>query len=326
MSRTCFLTGALGCIGAWVVKHILDRGDNPVIYDLDDDLRRIRDLASPEQLERVRLIQGDVTDTEAVLTAVRDSNPDRIIHLAGLQVPTCRANPVLGARVNVVGTLNLFQAAAECQITRLVYASSAAVYGPDDLGPDGAAPDETTPCNPTTHYGVYKRANEGNALVFFAESGVSSVGIRPLTVYGVGRDQGMTSDPTRAMKAAVLSRPFQIRFSGATDYQFVSDCAMTFLECADRAPEGSHVYNLHGDSVDMAEVVDLIHANSPAGAPPITINGPVLPIPPSMDGSHIEAAIPDLPKTSLSHGVRTTMEHFARLRDEDRLDTRDLDE
>ena len=326
MSRTCFLTGALGCIGAWVVKHILDRGEDPVIYDLDDDLRRIRDLVTPEQLERVCLVQGDVTDTDAVAAALRESGADRIIHLAGLQVPTCRANPVLGARVNVVGTLNLFQAAAECKIPRLVYASSAAVYGPDDLGPNGAAPDETTPCNPTTHYGVYKRANEGNAQVFFADSGVSSVGIRPLTVYGVGRDQGMTSDPTRAMKAAVLSRPFQIRFSGATDYQYVSDCAMTFLECTDRAPEGAHVFNLHGDSVDMAEVIDLIHENSPEGAPAITVEGPTLPIPPSMDGNRIEAAIPDLPKTSLSQGVRMTMEHFARLRDEDRLDTRDLDE
>ena len=326
MSRTCFLTGALGCIGAWVVKHLLDRGEDPVVFDLGDDLRRIRDLVEAKQLERVRLVQGDVTDTDAVLAAVRDSGADRIIHLAGLQVPFCKADPVLGARVNVVGTLNLFHAAAECDISRLVYASSAAVYGPNDLGPGGTAPDEDTPLNPTTHYGVYKRANEGNAQVFFTDSGISSVGIRPLTVYGVGRDQGMTSDPTRAMKAAVLGRPFQIRFSGATDYQFVSDCAATFIECADRAPEGAHIFNLHGDSVDMSEIVSLIRANSPDGAEGITVEGPTLPIPPGLDGGRIDEVIPDLPKTSLVDGVRITMAHFARLRDEDRLDTRDLEE
>jgi len=326
MSRACFLTGALGCIGAWVVKHLLDRGEDPVIFDLGDDLRRIKDLVEPEQLARVRLIQGDVTDTDAVLAAVRDSGADRIIHLAGLQVPFCKADPVLGARVNVVGTLNLFQAAAACGISRVVYASSAAVYGPDDLGPDGSAPDEGTHCHPTTHYGVYKQANEGNARVFFTDSGISSVGIRPLTVYGVGRDQGMTSDPSRAMKAAVLGRPFQIRFSGATDYQYVSDCAATFLECADRAPDGAHIFNLHGDSVDMAEVVELIRSNSADGADGITVDGPTLPIPPGLDGSLIDEMIPGLPKTTLAEGVRMTMAHFSMLRDEDRLDTRDLDE
>ena len=326
MSRTCFLTGALGCIGAWVVKHVLDRGDDPVVFDLGDDLRRIKDLVGPEALERVRLIQGDVTDTDAVVAAVRESGADRIVHLAGLQVPFCKADPVLGARVNVVGTLNLFHAAAECDVSRLVYASSAAVYGPDDLGPGGTAPDEDTPLNPTTHYGVYKRANEGNAKIFYADSGISSVGIRPLTVYGVGRDQGMTSDPTRAMKAAVLGRPFQIRFSGATDYQHASDCAATFLECTDRAPEGAHIFNLHGDSVDMAEIVELIRENAPEGADGITVDGPTLPIPPGLDGGRIDEVIPGLPKTALSDGVRMTMEHFALLRDEGRLDTRDLEE
>ena len=68
--------------------------------------------------------------------AVRDSGAGRSIHLAGLQVPFCKADPVLGARVNVVGTLNLFQAASESAIARLVYASSAATYGDGSRGDD----------------------------------------------------------------------------------------------------------------------------------------------------------------------------------------------
>ena len=102
----------------------------------------------------------------------------------------------------------------------------------------------------------------------------------------------MTSDPTRAMKAAVLGRPFQIRFSGATDYQYVSDCAAAFIECADRAPEGAHIFNLHGDSVDMSEIVELIRANSPDGAEGITVEGPTLPIPPGLAGGRIDEVIP----------------------------------
>ena len=55
-------------------------------------------------------------------------------------------------------------------------------------------------CEPTTHYGVFKRANEGNARVYYLDHGLNSVGLRPLTVYGVNRDTGLTSDPTKAKK------------------------------------------------------------------------------------------------------------------------------
>ncbi|PYS95679.1 MAG: epimerase, partial [Acidobacteria bacterium] len=58
------------------------------------------------------------------------------------------------------------------------------------------------------------------------------MGLRPLTVYGVGRDFGLTSDPTKAMKAAVVGRPFRIRFGGRTDFQYVADTADAFIRAA----------------------------------------------------------------------------------------------
>ncbi len=314
MTKTWFVTGALGCIGAWVVKTVLDRGDTPVVFDLGGDPRRIRDVVEPEAFARIRFVQGDVTDTAAVAAAVQEHGVERIVHLAGLQVPFCKADPPAGARVNVLGTINVFEAAKAAGIGRLAYASSAAVYGPDDYGPDGSPPTEDTACHPTTHYGVFKLANEGNARVYAQDDGISSAGIRPLTVYGVGRDQGMTSDPTCAMRAAVRGEPFQIRFSGATDYQHVGDCAAAFVAAADRGPDGAAVYNLHGESVDMHAVRDLIVRFGPEGtAGRITVDGPVLPIPPALDASAIDAALGELPRTSLEDGVRMTMEHFARL-------------
>src|SRR4030095_339178 len=120
----------------------------------------------------------------------------------------------------VVGTLNVFEAARLVGIKAVVYASSAAVYGLND---DDAALDETVVPEPSTHYGVFKRTNEGSARIYFLDHGVFSVGLRPLTVYGVNRDAGLTSDPTKAMKAAVLGQKFHIRFGGATDFQYVAD-------------------------------------------------------------------------------------------------------
>ena len=205
MAENYFITGAQGCIGSWIVKALAERGDSPVVFDRSDDRRRLSAIMEPADLERVRFITGDITDAAAVHSALLDSAAQRVIHLAGLQVPACKADPVAGALVNVVGTLTVFDAARATGVKRVVYASSAAVYG---IGEGGAPLDETATCEPATHYGVFKRANEGNAHVYFIDHGLSSVGLRPLTVYGVNRDAGLTSDPTKAMKAAVLGRTF----------------------------------------------------------------------------------------------------------------------
>jgi nucleoside-diphosphate-sugar epimerase len=323
MPETYFITGAQGCIGSWIVKSLVERGDKPIVFDRSDDARRLSAIIDREQLDRVELIVGDITDGAAVLSALKKAEATRVIHLAGLQVPTCKTDPVGGSLVNVVGTLNVFQAARLTATRGIVYASSAAVYGMND---DDTPLDETAECEPNTHYGVFKRANEGNARVYFLDHGLSSVGLRPLTVYGVNRDIGLTSDPTKAMKAAVLHRPFHIRFGGATDFQYVADTAAAFIACADQMPEGAHVFNLHGDTVEVANITRLINELAlNANGDLITFGGPPIPIAPAMNDAAIRKLIGPIPVTPLETGVRETMERFSILRDTGRLDTSDID-
>ncbi len=319
MPETYFITGAQGCIGSWIVKALTERGDTAVVFDRSDDSRRLSAIMKDDDLARVRFITGDITHGAAVLSALGESKASRVIHLAGLQVPTCKADPVAGALVNVAGTLNVFEAARKMGIGGIVYASSAAVYGMND---DDVALDESAPCEPSTHYGVFKRANEGNARVYFLDHAINSVGLRPLTVYGVNRDTGLTSDPTKAMKSAVLGRPFHIRFAGATDFQYVADTAATFIACADNTPEGAHVFNLHGETVTVERIANFINASSNSDL--ITFSGPPIPIAAAMDDSAIRRLIKNLPSTPLEIGMRETMDRFAALRDDGRLDTNDL--
>ena len=319
MSKVYFITGAQGCIGSWIVKALIERGDEAVVFDRSDDSSRLRAIMSADDLAQVRFITGDITDGAAVLSALNESGAERVIHLAGLQVPTCKADPVAGALVNVTGTLNVFEAARKIGIKGLVYASSAAVYGMND---DDEPLTETAQCEPTTHYGVFKRTNEGNARVYFLDYGLYSVGLRPLTVYGVNRDTGLTSDPTKAMKAAVLGRRFHIRFSGSTDFQYVADTAATFITCADQMPEGAHVFNLHGETVTVERVTKLINQSN---GDLITFGGPPIPIAAAMDDTAIRQVMTALPSTPLDAGVRETMERFAALHAEGRLDTTDIE-
>jgi len=320
MANTYFITGAQGCIGSWIVKALAERGDTAVVFDRSADSRRLSAIMNPADLNRVRFVTGDITDAVAVLSALQESSTRRVIHLAGLQVPACQADPAAGALVNVVGTLNVFEAARVVGLERVVYASSAAVFG---MSEDDTPLDETAACEPGTHYGVFKRTNEGNARVYFLAHGLSSVGLRPLTVYGVNRDSGLTSDPTKAMKAAILGIPFHIRFGGATDFQYVRDTAAAFVACADNAPAGAHVFNLHGETVEVARIVNII--NEEAGRELVTFGGAPIPIPAAINDAAIRQAVGELPATPLEVGVSETMQHFAALRDAGRLDTSDIE-
>ncbi len=320
MPETYFITGAQGCIGSWIVKALAERGDTPFVFDRSEDRRRLDAIMQPDDLARVRFVAGDITDVAAVRSALEASGARRIVHLAGLQVPTCKADPVAGAFVNVIGTLNLFEAARALGVERIVYASSAAVFGIGDV--DNPV-DEDATTEPSTHYGVFKRTNEGNARVYFLDHGINSVGLRPLTVYGVNRDTGLTSDPTKAMKAAVLGIPFHIRFSGATDFQYVEDTAAAFIRCADDAPNGAHLFNLHGETEAVEQIATVI--NEKVGRDLVTFSGPEIPIAPALDDSAIRSVFDDLPSTPLKVGVRETMRRFRELCDAGRLDTSDID-
>jgi len=322
MSETYFITGAQGCIGSWIVKALIERGDKAVVFDRSADPRRLSAIMETEDLAKVRFILGDITDAPAVSSALTDSEATRVIHLVGLQVPTCKADPIMGALVNVIGTLNVFEAVKTIGLKSVVYASSAAVYGMND---GDKALDESAQCEPTTHYGVFKRTNEGNARVYFLDHGINSVGLRPLTVYGVNRDTGLTSDPTKAMKSAVLGRPFHIRFGGATDFQYVADTAAAFIGCADNIPTGAHVFNLHGETVTVERIATFINEQAfQANGDLITYGGPPIPIAAAMDDTAIRKMINALPSTPLEIGVRETMERFSVLHNAGRLDTSDL--
>ena len=248
------ITGGYGFIGAWIIRDLLARGDSVWVFDLREDARRLRLILPETQVKQVTFVQGDVCDLPALSAAIAADGITHVIHLAGLQVPTCRADPMLGAKVNVLGTLAVFEAvkAAGAQVKRLVYASSAAVFGGPQNYPSGSLPDDLL-LVPSTHYGAFKCCNEGNARIYFQDNGISSVGLRPWTVYGVGRDLGMTSEPTKAIKAALLGRPYHIHFGGWSDFQYVEDVAKAFVLCLERPYSGAKSYNLRGAVVTLAD-------------------------------------------------------------------------
>ncbi len=311
MNAHILVTGALGCIGAWTVHLLAAAGAKVTVFDLSNRAHRMQLIMDADVIARVQFIEGDITDPHAVEDALTASGAAAIIHLAALQIPACRANPTLGAQVNVVGTVNVFEAARKAGHRRLVYASSAAVYGPAEEYPPGPLADDA-PLLPRSLYGVFKQADEGIAKVYWHDHGISSIGLRPYVIYGPGRDQGLTSSPTKAMLAAAAGEPYHIAYGGRCNMQYAGDVAHSLIAALDVPFMGAQAFNLRGNAVGMAEVVAAIERAAPESAGQITFEAQSLGYPEAMDGSAVRTLLGELPITPLAEGVAETIAVFRR--------------
>jgi UDP-glucuronate 4-epimerase len=312
MSDERFLvTGAFGCIGTWVVRDLVRDGVVVTALDLGAEPARWPLAMSDQEIAQVRRRQGDITDLEQVEGVLDDDRITHVVHLAALQVPFCRADPPLGARVNVLGTVNVFEAVKRRadRIASVVYASSIAAY--DALEEGGGSVEMSG--QPGTLYGVYKRANEGTAHVYSADHGVRSVGLRPQTVFGPGRDQGLTSAPTTAMLAAAAGQAYRIPFGGTSQFQYAPDAARAFVAAARAGSEGASVHNLAGMSVSMAEVVAAITAAAPDSAGRIAFDEVLLPFPGAVDSASFAALVGTIPETPFPEAVADSVARFRDL-------------
>lgn len=313
MAETYLVTGGMGCIGAWALRHLQRSGVRAVNFDQSDDRHRLNWLMSAEQQADITFVQGDLRDTEAVKAVFAEHDISHVIHLAALQVPFCRANPPLGAEVNVTGTVNIFEGARAQGIEHIAYASSIGVYGPPSDFPPGLIAHDA-PKRPRTLYGAYKVCNEGTALVYHEEQGVSSTALRPYTVYGVGRDQGMTSEPTHALVAAVKGQPYRIGFSGTMQFQLASDVARQFILAAEQPLGGARGFNLGGGApVTVADFVAAAKTVLPEAEIDVADNP--LPFPAGFDDSELRDSFDTVYETPLAEGVAQTIAHIQRLGD-----------
>jgi len=305
-SGPVLITGAGGCIGSWVAAILSRSGVQVIATDLQPSTTRAGLIMGEKQAEALDWMALDVTDGAAVKTLVQEREVQAIVHLAGLQVPFCAANPAMGARVNVEGTINILEAARASNINRTVCASSVAVHS----FPQGGVYKETL-------YGAYKVANEQTAYVYWDDWQVPSICLRPNVVYGVGRDQGMSSRNTIAIQSASLDKNFEIPFSGNYNWLYAGEAAAAFIASASRDIEGAHVFDLNGlcDTVENGLAI-LRKLGTKAT---LSSSGSEFPFPPDLDESALRAHVMEYPVVSVAEGVESTYSAFKQLQNENRM-------
>lgn len=314
VAEKMLITGGQGFFGAWIARRLLQEDTPFVLLDLRPDDHILAQVLDPPDLERLERIHGDVADPQFILRAVEQTAATHILHLAGLQVPTCRQRPADGARVNVIGTLNLLEAARvhADQVRGVVYASSAAVAGPAE---DYSRPiPDDAQHRPRTHYGVFKQAGEACARIYWQDHRVRSIGLRPLSVYGVGREIGITSGPTMAIRAAVFGEEYTVPFSGRTGFNFAEDVAAVFVGCARRMEDGALALNLPGEKETVEEFLRSVAEVVPEAKARLRCEGGPIPVAFDFLEDGLQRLLGEVPHTPIREGIRKTAERFRTLR------------
>lgn len=326
MAKETFLvTGSSGCLGSWVLRALTAEGVGVVAADASEDYPRPRLLMGPGELEKIHFVQLDIRDLDALKALISEEQVTHVIHLAALQVPFCKADPALGAQVNVVGTVNVFEAVRHAgdQVKGLTYASSVAVFGPETYYPDKPLADDA-PLKPDTIYGVYKQANEHTARVYWQDWKVSSVGLRPIIAYGVCRDQGLTSDISKAVLAAAADRPFHIKFSGLVGLQYNADVAQMFINAARSGQEGTLICNMRNDIISVSDFVSELQQEVPDAQITYEMSSP-LPFPSDLDDSNLKRLLGTVPHTPLKQAIGQSLAQYKDLLGQNLIDLGQLE-
>lgn len=249
------VTGGGGFIGSHIVEKLVAMGEKVRVFDNFS----FGKTANLNQVEgQVEIISGDLLDPAALNQAM--SGVRVVFHQAALRsVPFSVENPTLVNRVNVEGTLNVFIAARDAGVKRVVYASSSSVYGKSPTLPKREQ-DVPAPISP---YAASKVAGEYYGKVFTELYGLETVGLRYFNVYGPRQDPNSQYAAVipRFINWAFQREPLEIHGDGlqSRDFTYIDNVVSANLRAAESELAAGGVFNVgQGRSHTLLEVVDLL--------------------------------------------------------------------
>jgi len=258
------------------------------------------DIVAPRADIPAKSIQGDITDVQAVSAAFQSHRPEIVVHLATVLTDVCAADPKLGTRVNCVGTANVFQAAREAGVRRVIYASSVAVF---TTGTSSVRGDDR-PIMPANVYGATKAYGEQLAAALLRQGdGPEFVGLRFGWIYGAARDRGWRD--LQQMIEDFLSGKTEVRFPNyraPNDWTFVTDAARTILHCLASSTPSVGAYNVSGDYRHVLDAVRHLQRRFP-GTQAIPFEATLPPSAWEFQCDRLEKEVGYRPRTSLEEGL-----------------------
>ncbi len=300
------VTGGAGFIGSHVVEALLARGDAVIALDSFSDFlysaaRKRRNIARAAEHPQCSLHTADITDVPTLQRAFKETRPESVIHLAGMAaVGPSVGQAALYTQVNVLGSINVLDAARDTGVRHVVVASSSTVYG--DTG--GTAFREDQPLNPMSPYGATKAAVEAMGQSYASLYDLPVTALRFFNAYGPRVRPDLAT--YRFVDAVHRGIPIQLRGDGSVqrDYTYIGDTVAGILAALD-SPDGFRVFNLGNEHPvvirDLIRVVERI-VERPAIITQLPALRADLPVT-FADNSKARAALGYHPTTDIASGI-----------------------
>jgi len=248
---TVLVFGGTGFIGRRAIRRLVDRGENVVCMDINPGAAAFTGME-----DRVKVVQGDVTQFEDVIKATMEAKPERVLNLAYL-LGGGEGNPHFTMRLNILGMDNCFEVARLCEVQRVVYASSIAVSGQQRNFGDRLV-NEDDPIYGTSQYAVHKIFNEFQASQYIRSYGMSITGIRPANVTGPDKVRGST-DHVRCITLPARGEPAHFPMKSLMRLPVhVEDVAEAFVRVTLADSTEYPIYNTGGTPISMGDLADLV--------------------------------------------------------------------
>ncbi len=246
------VTGGAGFIGSHIVDRLLERGIETIVID-DFSTGSRENLKQHAEDGLLRVIPGEVSQIDSLLAAERDI--DIVFHEAAIaSVPKSIEDPLLVHEVNVNASLKVMTFCVDQSVRRLVFASSAAVYGVLN----GAVASEDLPCSPSSPYGASKLAVEEYLKAFRSSYGLETVALRYFNVYGPRQTVSDYSGVITVFSNRLQKRSTPVIFGDGMqtrDFVYVKDVATANLLAMDHERADGEVFNVaSGESTSLLKL------------------------------------------------------------------------
>ncbi len=301
------VAGGSGFIGFHLVKRLVELGNRVVIFDSQPP------PFLPDNLPgKATWVKGDATRLVDVLHALREHEVRDIYHLVALLANVCQEKPHLAMKINVETLLNFLEAARLFKLGRIVFASSVAVYGPNEPAPVS----EEAPTNPASVYGATKVLGEFYGLHYCRSFGVDFRALRFTTLYGLGKSGGSTGICSLMIEKAARGEAVSGDVRDAvTDWLYVKDAVNSLLLAREIENPKTRIYNIGGGSHSVGEVSGIVKKCLPAARINLEAER-TFPWPPSYCWDRAEEEMGFIPIFDIEKGVKDFIEEAQNPRSE----------